>query len=177
MLLPTIIKAIGFDPLTANLYTIIPYSFAIVIMPVGCWVSDKYQARAKPYAAFCSLSLVGFVILLSTTNKVAAMAGCCFVAAGCYPNICIGIAWNNTTHGGWTKRSTAFAIAQFTFQAYGIIATQVVRSIPVPFHLSVIGDAFSARCPLAYIIELTIRSIVTRHAFSLDMAFFLHVMH
>lgn len=40
------------------------------------------------------------------------------------------MAWTNATHGGWTKRCTAFALNLCLVQGYGIMATQVYRSPP-----------------------------------------------
>ena len=114
----------------AQLYTIIPYSFAIVSTPILCYISDKTRMRAIPMI-FCLLtSIVGFIILLSTVNKVALIAGCCFVATGAYPAIGIGASWISTIHGGYTKRSTAFGISQIFVQGYSIIGTQVYDSPP-----------------------------------------------
>ena len=153
--LPTFIKEFGFDPckfkhnttgnilalesfrlltprhlVHAQLYTIIPYSFAIVSTPLLCYISDKTHQRAIPMI-FCLLtSIVGFVILLSTVNKAALIAGCCFVATGAYPAIGIGASWISTIHGGYTKRSTAFGISQLFVQGYSIIGTEVYNEPP-----------------------------------------------
>lgn len=52
-------------------------------MPLGSWLSDKYRSRAIPYAIFNIISVIGFIMLLSTGNKVIGVVACCFVAAGC----------------------------------------------------------------------------------------------
>lgn len=128
--LPTFMKGFGFDALTSQLYTIIPYSFAIVSTPLASWLSDRYRCRAIPLAICLSTSIVGFFILLSTTNKVALIAGCCFVAAGAYPCITIGASWISYLHGGYTKRSMAFAVSQMFVQGYSIIGTQIYKKPP-----------------------------------------------
>lgn len=120
----------GFDALTSNLYTIIPYSFAIVSMPIASWVADKYRARAVPHAICLCISITGFVILLSTTNVTALMAGCCFVACGVFPDLVISTSWLTTTHGGYTKRCLAFAVSQVFVQGTGIMCTQIYKNPP-----------------------------------------------
>ena len=130
LLLPTFIHEFGFGRLTSNLYTIIPYSFAIVSMPLICWLADKYRARALPHAICLCISLTGFIILLSTTNATALMAGACFVACGVFPDLVLAISGLTTTHGGYTKQALAFAVSQFFVQGTGIMCTQIYKFPP-----------------------------------------------
>ncbi len=130
LLLPTFIEAMGFDSLTSNLYTIIPYSFAVVSMPIACWLADKYRVRALPHAICLCTSLTGFIILLATTNVTARMAGACFVACGTFPDLVIATSWLNSTHGGYTKRAFAFAVSQIFVQGLGIMVTQIYKTPP-----------------------------------------------
>ena len=115
----------GFDPLTANLYTIIPYSFAILSMPIASWVADKYRARALPHAVCLGVSVIGCIICLVSTNHVLSLAGCCFIAGSVFPDLVISTSWLTTTHGGYTKRALAFAVSQFFVQGTGIMCTQI----------------------------------------------------
>lgn len=130
LFLPTFIHAMGFDQLTSNLYTIIPYSFAIVSMPIASWIADKYRCRAIPHAICLGISMIGFIILLATTNPTVLIAGCCFVACGIFPDLVISTSWLTSTHGGYTKRCLAFAMSQVFVQGTGIMCTQIYRSPP-----------------------------------------------
>ncbi|KAH0536475.1 hypothetical protein FGG08_006656 [Glutinoglossum americanum] len=47
-----------------------------------------------------------------------------------YPGAILNVVWININHGGYTKRSTAWAMAQVTGNSYGIIGTQVYRHPP-----------------------------------------------
>jgi hypothetical protein len=114
----------------AQLYTIIPYSFAIFSTPILSYLSDRLHARAFPLMLSLSISIIGFIILLVSTSPVARIAGCCFVAAGAYPGVAIGAAWVTNMHGGYTKRSTAFGISQLFVQGYSIIGTEVYDQPP-----------------------------------------------
>jgi hypothetical protein len=93
---------------------------------------------------------VGFIILMSTTNKVALIAGTCFVTSGLYPGIILTVSWITINHGGYTKRSTAWAMAQITGQGLSIIGTQVYRHPPrfLAGHGTLLGFFLLALCSI-----------------------------
>ncbi|KAK5054471.1 hypothetical protein LTR84_001362 [Exophiala bonariae] len=128
--LPTFINAFGFDRLTSQLYTIIPYSFAVVSMPVACWLSDRYQQRGLAMAICLGSCLIGIIIILASSTPTVSMVGTCFVAAGTYPGNPIAVAWISTIHGGYTKRSTVYGIQQIFINSFIIMATQVFDTPP-----------------------------------------------
>jgi hypothetical protein len=74
--------------------------------------------------------MTGFVLLLATTNKVALMAGTCFVASGAYAGVILGATWNIVNQGGYTKRAVASACSQIFIQCYSIISTQIYKQPP-----------------------------------------------
>ena len=116
--------------MNSQLYSIIPYAFAIVTTPLLGFLSDHYKCKAVPLLSCMALSITGLIILLSTSNSTALIAGSCFVVAGAYPAIGIGAAWVTTLHGGYTKRCTAFGVSQVFVQCYSIIGTQVYNTPP-----------------------------------------------
>jgi hypothetical protein len=108
----------------------IPYAFATVTLLTVCFLSDSLNTKGPVLFACMACSSIGFIILMTTTNKVALMAGTCFVASGLYPGIILTVSWVTINHSGYTKRSTAFAMAQITGQGLSIIGTQVYRHPP-----------------------------------------------
>lgn len=128
--LPTFIHEFGFGELTTQLYTMIPYAFGLVALVSVAFLSDHLNHKAwVAFGCLCT-SIVGFVILLATTNKVALVAGACFVLAGAYPGLVVTVAWGLTMHGGFTKRATQIWILQIMIQCESIIATQVYNKPP-----------------------------------------------
>lgn len=137
--LPTFIKAFGFSVLSTQLFSMIPYAFALLAMIVFAPMSDRLITKSYMIILCLSITAIGFVILLATTNKVALMAGACFVAAGAYPGLVISTAFNLPIHAGFTKRATVVWITQVFIQALSIVASQVYRSPPRFF----LGHGFS----------------------------------
>ncbi|KAF2158851.1 hypothetical protein M409DRAFT_71412 [Zasmidium cellare ATCC 36951] len=129
-LLPTFIKAFGFSPLDTQLYVMIPYAFATVLSPVAGLISDRVHCRTIPLCACISVSIVGYVILLSTTLPTALVAGCCFVASGAYSGLVLSATFIVVNHAGYTKRASALAIAQILAQLCSIMSTQIYTHPP-----------------------------------------------
>lgn len=129
----------------------IPYAFATITLLSACYISDRLNSKGPILFLTISTSVVGFIILITTTNKVALIAGTCFVSAGLYPSIILTISWITINHGGYTKRSTAFAMAQIAGQGLSIMGTQIYRHPPryLAGHGTVLGFFALALCSVA----------------------------
>lgn len=128
--LPTFIREFGFSQLQTQLYSMIPYAFGLVGLIFFSWLSDHLGQRAWVTILCLCITATGFVILLATTNRVALVAGACFVAGGAYPSLVVGISWTMTFHGGYTKRATSSWAVQIVIQGYSIMASQIYRNPP-----------------------------------------------
>jgi hypothetical protein len=128
--LPTFILEFGFSPLRTQLFTMIPYAFATVTLLSVCIFSDRINSKGPVLLACLCTTIIGYILLMSTTNTVALVAATCFVTSGLYPAIMICASWITINHGGFSKRATAFAFAQIIGQCLSIIGTQVYRKPP-----------------------------------------------
>ncbi len=95
-----------------QLYSMIPYAFAIVSTLTMCYLSDRYDSKGYPIFVSQVAAMIGLLILLTTKSTLALMVGCCFVATGATSAIPISAAWLSTIHGGYTKKGTMFAVNQ-----------------------------------------------------------------
>lgn len=116
-------------------------------------LADRLDKRAVPFLVCMITTVIGVVIVLATTNKTALVAGCCFVAAGAYPATVICATWLVNSHAGYTKKCTAWAVAQVFTQSYSIIATQIYDNPPRYFKghgvllgINVVGALSAAIC-------------------------------
>jgi MFS family permease len=128
--LPTFISEFGFSRLQTQLFTMIPYAFATVTLLSMCIISDRLNSKGPVLIICLSTTMIGYILLMTNTNKVALIAGTCFVTSGLYPGIMICASWITINHGGYSKRATAFAFAQIVGQCLSIIGTQVYRKPP-----------------------------------------------
>lgn len=157
--LPTFINEFGFTPLETQLYSMIPYAFGFFALVMMSFVSDYLNHRAFIIFGSYAVTILGFIILLTTTNKVALMAGLCFVLAGVYPGTIVSVAWTVTFHGGFTKRATAIWASQIFIQGYSIIATEVYTTPPRFYKGHGVGLAL---CCTAMISTLALYVIMAR---------------
>lgn len=153
--LPTFVREFGFGRLQTQLITIIPYAFAVVGLLVLAYVSDRVARKGLMTIMLLGVSATGFVILLSTTNTVALVAGSCFVAGGAYPCLVIMVAWVLSMHGGYTKRATSVTGANIVIQGFSMISSQVYRHPPRFFlgHGFSLGVYLVAMCCAAWLLR------------------------
>jgi MFS family permease len=108
----------------------IPYAFATFFTPLAGILSDRIQQRALVLLLCLATSIIGLVILISTTTPSISMVGCCFVATGSYSGLTIAAAYIVINHAGYTKRASALALAQILAQLSSIMSTQIYTKPP-----------------------------------------------
>lgn len=117
-------------PVKTQLFTIIPYASAAIALPIICTLTDRILMRAVPLMFCYVLCAAGFILLLITTSKAARIAGTCLVSAGSYSGVILAATWVMSTHGDYTKRSTAWAMCQLFLQCYSILGTKIYDEPP-----------------------------------------------
>lgn len=128
--LPTFINQFGFSALETQLYSMIPYAFGFVALVLISWLSDRLKHKTFVILACYSITIVGFIVLLATTNRIALIAGLCIVLIGVYPGVVVTVAWAVSIHGGFLKRAMVIWLSQVFIQGYSMIATQVYNTPP-----------------------------------------------
>ena len=74
MFAPTIVQGLGYEGLSAQLFTVPPYAVAFCVTVAVAWVSDRYEVRS-----------------LGTAGSMA-VAGVCFLVEGAWSRLC-GACW------------------------------------------------------------------------------------
>jgi MFS family permease len=77
--LPTIIGAIGYTSVTANLMTVPVYATAYAVLLITAYLSDRFRMRGAAIALGGAISGVGY-ILLGLLKSEHARYGCAFLA-------------------------------------------------------------------------------------------------
>ncbi|KAH7021930.1 major facilitator superfamily transporter [Ilyonectria destructans] len=110
LFLPTIVRTLGYSNETAQLMTVPPYVVACVVCVAGGYVADRHGQRGIYMIGFGLLSIVGFVMLIASHNNTVKYIGCFLAAAGVFPNVPQGVAWNGNNIGGSVKRGVGIAM-------------------------------------------------------------------
>lgn len=73
------------DANQTQLLTVPPYVFACITTITGGLLADRYQQRGIFMIFFCSMGIIGFTMLISTSMPGVQYLGCFLAAGGCVP--------------------------------------------------------------------------------------------
>ncbi|KAG9313588.1 major facilitator superfamily domain-containing protein [Chiua virens] len=106
--LPTIIETMGHSPALSQLMTVPPYAVTSLVLIIASYISDRIQSRGLMVVSGCTLSGIGYMILLGVPHEhihVRYLATFC-IAAGTYAGVALILAWFTHNLGSETKRAT-----------------------------------------------------------------------
>ena len=110
LFLPTIIRTLGYSNELAQLMTVPPYIFACLTCVGGGIIGDRTGQRGIYMIGFCTLSIIGLIMLIATHNNSVKYGAVFLVAGGFFPNVPLGAAWQGNNVGGSLKRGVAIAM-------------------------------------------------------------------
>ncbi len=120
LFLPTIIKALGFDPVIAQLLTVPPNMCGFFSVLLACQASDKYQKRGMSMLIGLAVAIAGYIMLISTPNVWTQYGGTFLVGAGIFPCSPLIMGWlaNNLAPHYVRATGTGFQIMVANFAAF-----------------------------------------------------------
>ncbi|KIY00304.1 uncharacterized protein Z520_03989 [Fonsecaea multimorphosa CBS 102226] len=139
--LPTFVKSFGYSADKAQLFTVIPYACAAVFLIAICFLSDRYNMKGPLLVVTLSVSVIGYIILLSVRSVPVLVFATCLITAGLYPSVILLTSWLGINTCGFTKRGTTWAMAEVFGQCFSIMGTHVYDSPPrfIKGHAIVLG--------------------------------------
>lgn len=93
LFLPTIIKGLGYTQVKAQLLTVPPNMGAFFTVLLITWASDKTHMRGPFMLLGCTVSIIGYVMLISTDRHLIQYGGTFLVAAGIFPSSPLVMGW------------------------------------------------------------------------------------
>lgn len=132
LFLPTIIRTLGYTNQTAQLMTVPPYIFACITCISGGIIGDRTRQRGIYMVGFCTLAIVGLIMLISSQNFNVKYGAVFLVAGGFFPNVPMGAAWQGNNVGGSLKRGVALAMHVGFGNLGGMISSFVFLSRDSP---------------------------------------------
>jgi sugar phosphate permease len=135
LFLPTIISAMGYTKVNANLMSVPPNVAAFLTVILVTYLSDKYKRRGVFMLSGATLSIVGYIMLISSARPLTQYGGTFLVGAGIFPTAPIVMGWlaNNTGPHYVRATATGFQIAFANCAAF--IATFTYISTDAPRYL------------------------------------------
>lgn len=148
LFLPTIIQNMSFttpDAVIKNqLLSVPPYVLAAALtIVVGFW-SDSSGRRGIFNICCAPISMVGFIMLIASTNPAVQYAGAFLGALGIYPAISLTIAWVANNVEGVYKRGVVLGFVIGWGNLNGVVSSNIYFSAPRFFqgHGVIIGYLF-----------------------------------
>ena len=123
--LPSIVESFGYSAAQAQLFSVIPYACAFATLPLTVLASDYTNYKGPFVILALSIAACGYIILLTASPVAAEMTGACLIAAGTYTAVVLKLAWLAINTGGFTKRSTTWALAEIVGQCLAIMGASV----------------------------------------------------
>ena len=148
LFLPSIVENLSFTSPTAvihnQLLSVPPYAVAAVAtVLVGFW-SDRIKRRGIFMLCTAPIGIVGFIMLMASTNPGVQYAGTFLGAIGIYPSISLTIAWVANNVEGVYKRGIVLGMVIGWGNLNGVVSSNVYRDPPryLAGHGTIIGYLF-----------------------------------
>ncbi|UPK90040.1 hypothetical protein LCI18_000975 [Fusarium solani-melongenae] len=134
--LPTIVKSMGYDSITAQGLTAPAYFAAFLLCILAAFASDKYGNRGFIVAGFAAMGAAGYGLLAGVQDMEKTgprYLGVWFAACGIFPALAINITWLLNNQGGDSKKGAGLAISLTLGQCSSLISSTVFPSEDAPF--------------------------------------------
>jgi nitrate/nitrite transporter NarK len=133
LFLPTIIEDLGYEnSTTANLLSVPPYAAAAILTITIGWFADRTRYRGWSNIGVAVLGMIGFSMLLGSTDPGVKYAGTFLGALGIYPCIANTISWCANNVEGVYKRGVTLGIVIGWGNLNGIVASNIYPSSDSP---------------------------------------------
>ncbi|EFQ31568.1 major facilitator superfamily transporter [Colletotrichum graminicola M1.001] len=132
LFLPTILAAMGHKGTKAQLLSVPPYAVAAALTVTVGVIADRTRWRGYCNVATVTIGIVGFVMLLASSDPQIQYAGTFLGAAGIYPTISNTLSWviNNTE--GSLKRAFVLGMVVGWGNLNGVVSSNIYLKREAP---------------------------------------------
>ncbi|CZT15451.1 related to putative tartrate transporter [Ramularia collo-cygni] len=123
LFLPTINSTFGYSRVVAQLLTVPPNIAGFLSVLLISWLSDHYKRRGIFMLIGCSLTLIGYIMLISTPRSLVQYGGTFFVAAGIFPCSPLVMGWLSNNLAPHYVRATGTGFQIMLANCAAFIAT------------------------------------------------------
>lgn len=123
MFLPSIINAMGYRAVHAQLLTVSPYICSFVVVIFATAGSDRFKIRGPVIIVGLMIGLCGYIMLLVSQDDHIKYGGTFLVAIGVYPCSPLAINWLSNNIAPHYARATALGLEVSIANCAAILAT------------------------------------------------------
>ncbi|KAI9289389.1 major facilitator superfamily domain-containing protein [Umbelopsis sp. AD052] len=133
--LPSIVKGMGYsNKLDANLMSAPPYVFAVIVVILIAYSSDRLHDRAFHAIGGASVCFLGYVLLLTLVGNSARYAAVCLAVAGVFVINPVANAWLTGNIAPSMKKSVATAMVVMANNSAGLVGSNIYLSTDAPYY-------------------------------------------
>lgn len=159
--LPQIIRAMGYNKLKTQLLTIPVYVVGAVSFILIAALSDYTKRRLPFLVGAACFPIVGYIILLTTSDGSAKMGGVYVLTIGAFAGPGLNLSWLNNNTAGEMKRAAAVGIQLSLANIAGVVIGQIYRSNDAPKYA--LGHSFSLGCIAFAILSYSAQGFYYKH--------------
>ena len=128
--LPPILDGLGWENEQAQLMSSVVYACAFVNIILSARIADRTGRRGLLIVANTSFSLVGFIMLLASTDSTVRFVGTCLLTAALYPCLMLVMVWLAMNFPGYSYRTSSIALTNICAQLFSIIGNKIYVDPP-----------------------------------------------
>ncbi|KAI6781904.1 uncharacterized protein J7T54_005114 [Emericellopsis cladophorae] len=125
LFLPTILAGMGYSGTHLQLLSVPPYAVAALLTVAVGFLGDRTQRRGYCNMATVTIGMVGFIMLIASSNPQIRYAGTYLGAAGIYPTISITLSWVNNNTEGSLKRAFVLGMVVGCGNLNGVVFSNI----------------------------------------------------
>ncbi|KAL4241787.1 MFS transporter superfamily protein [Abortiporus biennis] len=131
---PTIINQLGFKATAANLLSVPVYAWACLVTVLIGFLGDRVGHRAYINLVLFGTGLIGYIILIASTNPSLSYFAVYLAASAIYPTIPNSVAWVSGNIEGSYKRSATLGMAIGWGNLNGAVTSNIYRAQDRPWY-------------------------------------------
>ncbi|MCJ1248143.1 hypothetical protein MMC30_005358 [Trapelia coarctata] len=164
LFLPTIISALGYTRVTAQLFTVPPNMAGFFAVLIGTFASDRFRARGPVILIGCTVAIAGYVMLLAASRPSVQYGGTFLIAAGVFPSSPAVMGWLTNNLAPHYVRATGVGFELAIANCAAFIATFTYLPAAAPHYVTghCINIGFLALAIVLTIITLAYINIENR---------------
>jgi MFS-type transporter involved in bile tolerance (Atg22 family) len=132
LFLPTILAGMGYSGTHAQLLSVPPYAVAAALTVFVGWFADRTRWRGYCNMVTVTIGIIGFTMLIASSNPHIKYAGTFLGAAGIYPTIPNTLTWASNNLEGVYKRGVIIGIVVGTGNLQGVVSSNIFLSTEKP---------------------------------------------
>ncbi|KAI7849057.1 major facilitator superfamily domain-containing protein [Circinella umbellata] len=137
MFMPSIVKGMGYESVTAQAMSSPPYVLAFIWCLVNSYDADRRGERGFHMMVSGTFSVIGYILIiaLSSVSDVGKYIGVVIATIGAFGLVAAMMSWFSNNFSGHTRRGVAIALITTIGNTSGAISGQVYQASDEPLYI------------------------------------------